>query len=60
MSESTAISAENSCNVFVDTWDDGAVWLSIQTMHGGAHCVIKPENVRAMIVALKAVLREEA
>jgi hypothetical protein len=60
MSESTVITAESSSNVFVDSWDDGAVWLSIQTMHGGAHCVITPENARAMIVALKAVIGEDA
>ncbi len=57
MSESTLIKAENA-NVFVDEWDDGGVWLSIQTMQGGAHCVIKPENIPAMIVALQAALKE--
>lgn len=57
MSESTLIKAENA-NVFVDEWDDGGVWLSIQTMQGGAHCVIKPENIPVMIAALQAAIGE--
>ena len=59
MIESTLIPAINA-NVFVDKWDDGGVWLSIQTNQGGAHCVIKPENIPAMIEALQAVLKEPA
>ena len=59
MTESTLIKAEDA-TVFVDTWEDGGVWLSIQTRCGGAHCVVKPENIPAMIEALKAALKEPA
>jgi hypothetical protein len=55
--ESTLISAENA-NVFVDKYDDG-VWLSIQTMQGGAHCVIKPDQVKTMIVAMQNILESK-
>ena len=56
--ESTLIKA-NESNVFVDAWDDGGIWLSIQTRCGGAHCTITEENARAMIVAIKAALGDE-
>lgn len=56
MTESTLIKAEERTNVFVDEWDDGGIWLSIQTPHGGAHCTITKENALAMIVAIKAAL----
>lgn len=56
MTESTLIKGETNTNVFVDTWDEGGIWLSIQTPHGGAHCVINEENARAMMEAIKAAL----
>lgn len=55
MIESTLIKATNA-NVFVDKYDEDGVWLSVQTMQGGAHCVIAPEQVKEMIAALQAVL----
>ena len=58
MTESTLIKA-NDANVFVDAWDEGGIWLSIQTRGGGAHCVINEENARAMMEAIKAALGEE-
>lgn len=60
MSESTLIKAQDDCNVFVDEWEDGGIWLSIQTPHGGAHCVIPEKQIEAMIVALQAALWKEA
>ena len=59
MTESTHIKAEEA-NVFVDTWEEGGVWLSIQTRCGGAHCVIPEASIPAMIEALQAALKEPA
>lgn len=59
MTESTLIPATNA-NVFVDKWDDGGIWLSIQTNQGGAHCVIPENQIAAMIVALQAAPKEPA
>lgn len=58
MSESILIKADEA-NVFVDKWDDGAVWLSIQTRCGGAHCTIPANQIPAMIEALQSILSEE-
>lgn len=58
MSDSTLIKADEA-NVFVDEWDDGGVWLSIQTRSGGAHCTIPAEQIPAMIEALQAILAKE-
>lgn len=60
MSESTLIKAQDDCNVFVDEWEDGGIWLSVQTPHGGAHCVIPASEVPAMIEALQAALKQPA
>ena len=59
MTESTLIKAEENTNVFVDTWDEGGVWLSIQMPRASANCTLTKENARAMIEALKAALGEE-
>lgn len=59
MSESTLIRAENNTSVFVDEWDEGGIWLSVQTPCGGAHCIITPENAKAMIAAIQAALGEQ-
>lgn len=60
MSESTLIKGDSNCNLFVDAWEDGGVWLSIQTPHGGAHCVISEDQIPAMIEALQAAIGEQA
>ena len=52
--QSNLIHAENA-NVFVDEHEDG-VWLSIQTMQGSAFCTIKPDQAKAMLVALQNIL----
>lgn len=59
MSESTRIQAEKDCRVYVDEWEDGWVWLSIQTNHGGTHCIIPQEQVKEMIAALQAAIGEQ-
>jgi hypothetical protein len=58
--ESTAIQANNGITVFVDGWDDAAVWLSIQTQNGSAHCTIERKQAQALIVALQAAIGETA
>ena len=58
MTDSTLIKADEA-NVFVDEWDDGGVWLSIQTRAGGAHCTIPAEQIPAMIAALQSILNRE-
>lgn len=63
MSESTRIkgnAAGNAANVFVDEWDDGGAWLSIQTRSGGAHCTIPAEQIPVMIAALQALVKKPA
>lgn len=60
MSESTLIKGQDNVNVFVDEYDEGGIWLSIQTRFGGAHCTLTAENAKAMIVALQAALKEPA
>lgn len=59
MTESTLIKAEENTNVFVDAWDDGGVWLSIQMPRSSANCVMTKESARAMIDALKAAMGDE-
>lgn len=57
--ESTLIQAEDA-SVFVDAYDEGHLWLSIQTRHGSAHCVIEPDQIDAMIAALQSIRGETA
>lgn len=45
--------------VFVDKYDDGEVWLSIQVASGRAHCVMTNEQAREMVVALARILDAE-
>ena len=45
--------------VFVDKFDDGEVWLSIQVAGGRAHCTMTHEQAREMIAALNRVLEAE-
>lgn len=55
--QSNLIHAENA-NVFVDEHENG-VWLSIQTMQGGAFCTINLDQAKAMIVALQNILESK-
>lgn len=61
MKEATLIRGKDEyVHVFVDAWDDGGVWLSIQTPYGGAHCALKREQAQQMIEALQEILKEQA
>jgi hypothetical protein len=46
-------------SVFVDKYDDGEMWLSVQTAGGGAHCTLTFEQAREMIAAMNRVLATE-
>lgn len=52
--QSNLIRAENA-NIFVDEHEEG-VWLSIQTKQGSAFCTIKPDQAKAMLIALQNIL----
>jgi len=43
-------------SVFIDKYDDGEMWLSIQLAGGGAHCTLTFEQAREMIAAMNRVL----
>ena len=45
--------------LFVDYYDDGEVWVSIQLPGGGANCVLSHDQAREMIAALNRVLEVE-
>ena len=45
--------------VFVDKYDDGEVWLSIQISGGGANCTLTLEQAKQVIAALQAVINNE-
>jgi hypothetical protein len=49
----------NERTVFVDKYDDGEVWLSIQISGGGANCTMTFEQAKQMIAALQAVINNE-
>lgn len=42
--------------VFVDKYDDGVVWLSIQVRGGGAHTTLTTDQAREMIAALTRIV----
>lgn len=42
--------------IFVDYWDPGEVWLSVNVQGGGARCVITKEQAQEMIAALQRVI----
>ena len=60
MTESTLIKSADGSNVFVDSWDDNGVWLSIQHRFGTAHTTFTTEQVKEMIAALQAAIGEQA
>lgn len=59
MSELTLIKGDEA-NIFIDEWDDGGVWLIIQTRCGGSHCTIPADQIPAMIAALQSLVKESA
>jgi len=46
-------------SVFIDRYDDGELWLSIQVAGGGAHCTLTFEQARQMAEAINRVLATE-
>ena len=46
-------------SVFIDKYDDGEMWLSIQLAGGGAHCTLTFKQAREMIEAMTRVLATE-
>lgn len=46
-------------SVFIDRYDDGELWLSIQVAGGGAHCTLTFEQARQMVEAINRVLATE-
>ena len=60
MSDAIRIHAGVFTSVFVDKYDEGSVWLSIQTPHGSANCTIPVDQVKVMIDALQAAIKEQA
>ncbi len=50
---------ESYQSVFIDKYDDGEMWLSIQLMGGGAHVTLTFEQAREMMEAMTRVLETE-
>ena len=50
---------ENNERVFVDKFDEGVLWLSIQVRGGGAHVTIERDEAIKMLEAMKRVLEVE-
>jgi hypothetical protein len=42
--------------VFVDKYDDGVVWLSLQVRGGGARTTLTTEQAKEMIAALTRIV----
>ena len=51
--------ADNGDSVFVDKFDDGVLWLSLQVRGGGAHVCIERDEALKMLEAIKRVLEVE-
>lgn len=45
--------------VFVDKFDDGVVWLSLQVRGGGARTTLTTEQAKQLIEALSRVVEAE-
>ena len=45
--------------VFIDKYDDGEMWLSIQVNGGSARCTLTFDQAREMIAAMNRVLATE-
>jgi hypothetical protein len=52
----TRIDAENGRVVFVDKFDDDAVWLSIQVNGGNANTTMTFDQAKQMIAALTRIV----
>lgn len=54
--QTTIKTTERGECIFVDKFDDEAVWLSIQVRGGGAHVTMTNEQAAQMLAALTAIL----
>lgn len=54
--EDVIIKGQDNSSVFVDAWDDGAVWLSIQIKNGSASTVLSREQAQLLVAELNKVL----
>jgi len=54
--QTTINTTERGECVFVDKFDDEAVWLSIQVRGGSAHVTLTNEQAATMMAALTAIL----
>ena len=54
--EDVIIKGQDNSSVFVDNWDDGAVWLSIQIKNGSASTVLSREQAQLLVSELNKVL----
>lgn len=45
--------------IFIDKYDDGQVWLSLQLNGGGSNCVLTLDQAKAVVAALNKVIEAE-
>lgn len=57
MSQEFSIKTE-AARVFVDSWDDGGVWLSMQVRGGSAYTSMTREQAQELLKALTALVGE--
>ena len=57
--QATIKTTERGECVFVDKFDDEAVWLSIQVRSGNAHVTLTNDQARQMMAALTAILTDK-
>ncbi len=57
MSQEFSIKTEEA-RVFIDSWDDGGVWLSMQVRGGSAYTSMTREQAQELLKALTALVGE--
>lgn len=54
--EFTIDTSERNERVFVDKFDNDALWLSVRTRSGGTHVTMTKEQTQQLITALSAIV----
>lgn len=54
--EFTIDTSERNERVFVDKFDNDALWLSVRTRSGGMHVTMTKEQTQQLIAALSAIV----
>jgi len=54
--EFTIDTSERNERVFVDKFDNDALWLSVRTRSGGMHVTMTKEQTQQLITALNAIV----